>query len=231
MRIADLRAELEAERAWRSDEIRKFQNLGETISDPAEKDQYRRALVLVLYAHFEGYCKFTLSLYASVINSIGVLCDQADAALAAASLNELFRDLRNANKKSDLFRHSAPDDSKLHAFAREQEFVQRSAEFLRRAVEIPDRAIDMESNLTPTVLSKNLFRLGFRHDTFAQYSSDIRKLLELRNRIGHGEMRSGVTQHKYDELRGSVDKVMSGVTVTVMRALEDKDYLRYESLY
>ena len=28
MNIADLRAELEAERAWRDDEIRKLQNLG-----------------------------------------------------------------------------------------------------------------------------------------------------------------------------------------------------------
>lgn len=231
MKIADLRAELEAERAWREDEIRKLQNLGEAVLDTQEKDQYRRAIVLMLYAHFEGFCKFALSLYCSAINAAQIHCDQADMALVAASLGDIFRDLRNPEKKSDLFRHALPDDRKLHTFAREREFVQRSSEFLRRAVEIPEGAVDMESNLTPTVLSKNLFRLGFRHDAFAEFNGDIHKLLEFRNRIGHGEMRSGVPKNTYEELRASVDKVMSGITVAVMRALEQKDYLRYESLY
>jgi hypothetical protein len=176
MKTADLRAELEAERAWRDDEIRKLQNLGEVMSETADKDQYRRALVLILYAHFEGFCKFALSLYCSAINSSGLQCDQADVALAATSLAELFRDLRNPEKKSDLFRHSLPDDRKLHIFAREREFVQRSTEFLRRNIQIPDGIVDMESNLTPLVLSKNLFRLGFDHNAFAEYHSDIHKL-------------------------------------------------------
>jgi MAE_28990/MAE_18760-like HEPN len=231
MNIADLRAELEAERAWREDEIRKLQNLGESILDTDDKDQYRRALVLMLYAHFEGFCKFTLSLYSSAINAAQIQCEQADVALAAASLADVFRDLRNPEKKSDIFRHSMPDDRKLHAFAKEREFVQRSTEFLRRTVEIPDGAVDMESNLTPTVLSKNLFRLGFSHDAFEAYNADINKLLEFRNKIGHGEMRVGVVKKSYDDIRVSVDRVMTGITMVVMRALEQREYLREETLY
>lgn len=231
MNIADLRAELEADRAWREDEVRKLQNLGESLSRAEEKDQYRRALVVMLYAHFEGFCRFALSLYCSAINRARIQCEQADFALVAASLAILFRDLRNPDKKSDIFRHPLPDDRKLHMFAREREFVQRSTEFLRRTVEIPDGVVDMESNLTPTVLSKNLFRLGFRHDAFEEWYGDINKLLEYRNKIAHGEMRSGVAQKAYADLRGSVDKVMTGITVAVTRTLEQEDYLRSETLY
>jgi hypothetical protein len=231
MKIADLRAEIEAERAWREDEIRKLQNLGETVSDVDEKDQYRRALILMLYAHFEGFCKFTLTLYSTAVNSARVHCDQADAAIVAASLADVFRDMRNTEKKSNLFRDSLPDDPKLHRFAREKEFVERSAEFLKKAVEIPDGVVDTESNLTPTALSKNLFRLGFRHDEFAQYNGDINKLLEFRNKIAHGETRSGIALKTYTDLRASVDRIMSGLTVMVMRALELREYVRPEGLY
>ena len=144
------------------------------------------------------------------------------------SLADVFHDLRNPEKKSDIFRHSLPDDRKLHLFAKEREFVQRSAEFMRRTVEIPDAAVDMESNLTPTVLSKNLFRLGFRHDAFEQFNGDINKLLEFRNKIGHGEIRVGIVKRTYDDIRTSVDKVMTGITIVVMRALEQGEYLREE---
>ncbi len=169
MNIASLRAELEAERLWRDDEVRALQNLGEGLKAPEEKDQYRRSLVLMLYAHFEGFCKFALSLYCTAINRAQVQCDEADYALVAASLSVAFRDLRSPNKKSDIFRRQLPDDAKLHNFAREKEFIERSAELLRRAVEIPDGAVDMESNLTPLVLSKNLFRLGFNHNACEQW--------------------------------------------------------------
>jgi len=231
MNIPDLRAELEADRAWREDEVRKLQNLGGNLGSDGERDQYRRALILMLYAHFEGFCKFALSLYCSAINRARIQCGQADFALAAASLAPLFRDLRNPDKKSDIFRHSLPDDRKLHMFARETEFVQRSAELLGRTVDIPDGVVDMESNLTPTVLSKNLFRLGFRDDAFKEWYGDINKLLEFRNKIGHGEMRAGIEEKAYVDLRSSVDRVMTGVTVVLIRSLEERDYLRTDSMY
>jgi len=116
--------------------------------------------------------------------------------------------------------YSLPDDAKLHRSAREREFVEKSLAFLQRADVIPDRAVDMESNLTPTVFSKNLFKLGFKHDAFEEYDGDINKLLEFRNKIGHGEMRAGISQKRYEELRTSVDKIMSGLTIIVMRSLE-----------
>jgi hypothetical protein len=149
MNLAELRAELEADRAWREEEIRTLQNRGATIDNSEELNRYRRALVLLLYAHYEGFCKFAFTLYTSAINRSGISCGEAAHVIAAASLADLFRNLRNPQKKCDLFQHVLPDDSNLHQFAREQEFVERTAEVKSRPVNIPEHVVDTESNLTP----------------------------------------------------------------------------------
>ena len=219
MNLAELRAELETDRAWREDEIRAVQNRGSTIADEEELKRYRRVLILLLYAHYEGFCKFAFALYANAVNQSGISCGEATYAIAAASLADLFRNLRNPTKKSDLFRRELPDDVKLHRFAREREFVERSSEVDNRPVSIPDHVVDTESNLTPVVLKKNLYRLGLPHDQFEQYNGDIHKLLNVRNGISHGSFKDGVDRKLYEELRTATSTIMSGLGAGVMKAL------------
>jgi MAE_28990/MAE_18760-like HEPN len=224
MNLAELRAELEADRAWREEEIRSFQNRGASIDDEKERKRYRRALVLLLYAHYEGFCKFAFVLYASAINRSGILCGEACHAIAAASLADLFRNLRNPQMKSDFFRRQLPDDSKLHRFAREREFVERTSEVKMHPVNIPDHVVDTESNLTPIVLKKNLFRLGLPHDQFQAHDGEINKLLGIRNGISHGSLKDGVEQEQYEKLRTATFTIMSGLGAGIMKALADKAY-------
>jgi hypothetical protein len=226
MNLAELRAELEADRAWREDEIRSFQNRGAAIDNSEELNRYRRALVLLLYAHFEGFCRFAFTLYTSAINRSGISCGEATHAIAAASLADLFRNLRNPQKKSSLFHHVLPDDSNLHQFAREREFIERTADVQSRPVNIPDNVVDTESNLTPVVLKKNLFRLGLPHDQFETYDNDINKLLGIRNGISHGSLRDGIEEKQYEQLRAATFAIISGLGAGIMKALSDKNFLR-----
>jgi MAE_28990/MAE_18760-like HEPN len=221
-----LYAELESDREWREEEIRTFQNRGAKLESQSDQERYRRALVLLLYAHYEGFCKFALTLYASAINRSGIVCGKAEYAIAAASLASVFRDLRNPNKKSDIFRQSLPDDAKLHQFAREREFVERTAELEKLPVKISDDVVDTESNLSPTVLKKNLYRLGLPHQKFDTYSGDINKLLAIRNGISHGSLRDGVEEKLYRQLRSSMYSVMTGISVDLMKALHESAYAR-----
>jgi hypothetical protein len=226
MNLAAIRAELEADRAWREEEIRAFQNRGSTIEDEEELNRYRRALVLLLYAHYEGFCKFAFTLYATAINSSGISCGEAAYAVAAASLNDMFRNLRNPQKKCDLFRRELPDDAKLHQFAREREFIERTAEVEKRPVKIPDDFVDTESNLTPVVLKKNLYRLGLPHNQFEAYEDQIHQLLNLRNGVGHGSLKEGIEETLYMRLRAAAFSIMSGLGTGIMKALSDRAYTR-----
>ena len=103
MNIAELRAELEEDRAWRDKEIREFQNRGSAISDEEGQKRYRRALVLLLYAHYEGFCKFAFTLYTNAINSADITCGEASYAVAAASLADMFKDLGNPQRSRTSF--------------------------------------------------------------------------------------------------------------------------------
>jgi hypothetical protein len=226
MNIAELRAELEEDRAWRDKEIREFQNRGSAISDEEGQKRYRRAVVLLLYAHYEGFCQFALTLYTSAINRTGITCGEASYAVAAASLANMFKDLGNPQKKSDLFRRELPDDFKLHRFAREREFVERVAEVEKHKVEIPDYVVDTESNLTPIVLRKNLYRLGLPHDQFDNHASDINKLLGIRNGISHGSLKEGVDAKTYEDLRTATSSIMTNLSAGVMKALAETAYMR-----
>jgi hypothetical protein len=132
-----IRAELEQDLAWRVDEIRFLQNQGTTLEED-DKRRYRRALVLILYSHFEGFCKFSFLHYIRILNESGVKCSDASYALAAATLAMAFHGLRDTQRRSPLYLQKLPDDPGLHRFAREREFLERMGDFGNEVLAIPD---------------------------------------------------------------------------------------------
>ena len=226
MNLGDLAAQLESELHWRQDEVRFFQNRGATLLTEEERDQYRRAVILVLYAHFEGFCKFGFELYRTTINSEQISCADATPAIAAAGWAQLFKELRDPSKKCPDFRNRLPDDSKLHRFARDVEFIERTAEFGQLPVRIPDDFVDTESNLKPVVLRKLLYRFGLPHDQFEPHEGQINRLLNTRNKIAHGEDRAGVREAEYEELRNLVFRIMDAIKTKIIECLSQRAFLR-----
>jgi len=226
MNVEEFRAQLEEDQIWRRDEIRFLQNLAARIDSKEDQDQFRRAIILLLYAHFEGFCKFAFTLYINAINGIRITCGEANYAIAAASLANLFEALREPFKKCNEFRKELPNDTKLHRFAMDREFVKRAADFAEQLVCIPDDVVDMESNLKPVVLRKNLYRLGLPHDQFKSLEGKIHCLLELRNSIAHGAAKKGVELNTYESLRDTTFTIMDEITRGIMNAFQNKLYLR-----
>lgn len=227
MNLADIRAELEEELTWRLEELRFFKNQLAEFRKEEERDRFRRAMVVMLYAHFEGFWKAAFVIYVKAVNGCGLRCSEASESLVAAAFFEVFEALADANRKSDFFRNAAPDDTKLHRFSRHQEFAGRVSEFGSRAVTIePEDVVDTESNLKPVVIRKNLFRLGFNHDAFKQHEGTIDWLLNWRNEIAHGSRRSGLSQGQYEPLEQAVHDVMKAVIQFIYNALRERRYLR-----
>jgi RiboL-PSP-HEPN len=225
MNIDDILAELEIEQTWRYDEVRFFQNQS-TNAPENRQDQFRRILILLLYAHFEGFCKFAFTLYVNNVNAAHIKCEQANYAIAAASLSDLFNALQDSDKKCNVFRRTLPDETKLHRFARHKDFIEQSSEFDNKIVNISETLVDTESNLKPVVLQKILYRLGFPHDQLKNIDGEINQLLEYRNKIAHGESTSGISSEKYLDLRRASFKIMDEVKRLVVEALKERYYLR-----
>ena len=77
--------DIENDRAHREREIRLIENIASRTESESEANMLRRSLVLLTYAHFEGFCKFALLSYASAIKALGLSCRDATTPLVAAS--------------------------------------------------------------------------------------------------------------------------------------------------
>lgn len=99
MNVDDILAEIEAERLWREQELRLLKNQLDNIMDEGNRNRYRNALTVMLYAYFEGFVKNSFSIYVEAINKEGLQCKDASPYLVAAALDKEFADLLDANRK------------------------------------------------------------------------------------------------------------------------------------
>src|SRR6185437_12187213 len=93
--LDDVFQDLESDRRQREAELRLLENIAERSEVEMERNMLARSLVLLLYAHLEGFCKFALLAYVSQINSLGLPCSEASPPIIAASLGQIFAALRN----------------------------------------------------------------------------------------------------------------------------------------
>lgn len=218
--------EIEKDRAQRESEIRLIENIAARTESEAERDMLRRSLVLLTYATFEGFCKFSLLAFAGAINSLGVACRDAATPVVAASLGETFAALRDVNSKHRDFASKLPDDRDLHMLERQRVFIEKFGQILSARVEIPDKLIDTKSNLSSIVLKRNLYQLGLEYPAVEKYRSDIDKLLGVRNAIAHGDRLKIPSQREVEQYIEAAFNVMKFVQEEVHSALKKEVYLK-----
>jgi hypothetical protein len=217
---------MEAEREWRDREMRIFRNQVASLPTEDQRRIARKMLVVMLYAHFEGVCKAILSTYVARLNELGLTVNVVAPALGAASLHEVFLALRDSNKKCPEFKRLLPDDSQLHRFAREREFVEVAWQIAARPVQIDvDKVVDTESNLKPVVLRKILFQLGLDAKLAEPWEGTIDHLLRRRNDVAHGTAKDGLEAKDYTELEQAVALVVDGLVQAISRAVAEQMYL------
>lgn len=224
--LADLRAEMEAEREWRDAEMRLLRNQIARIDSEDLQKTARKALVVMLYAHFEGVCKALLSMYVNRLNLLGLRVSDVASPLGAASLVEVFQELRNPNGKCAAFARALPNDPALHRFARDREFVEIIWKIAEKLVQIdPEIVVNTESNLKPIVLKKILFQLGLDPDLAQPWEGTIHKLLNRRNDVAHGTAKFGLDEKEYGQLEQAVTLVVDGLVKSISDAVLKQAYL------
>jgi len=224
--VADLRAEIESEREWREGEMRLFRNQIAALDDEEKRRIGRKGLVVMLYSHFEGATKAIISMYVNRLNTLGLRVEEVAPSIGAASLEEIFLALRDPFKKCKEFARLLPDDTALHRFAREREFVEVAWQIAQRAVRIDaDSVVDTESNLKPVVLKKILYRVGLDPQLAEPWAGVINQLLNRRNAVAHGSERGGLDGRDYARLEQAVNLVMDELVKAVTDAVARETFL------
>ena len=225
MTADEFRTSLEADLAWRQEEIAFFKNQLNFVSEN-NKNRYRKSLVLILYSHLEGYIKLSLQTYIQYINSLELTRSMVTVGLKTASMNREFNAYDNLDRKCDVFRRDLPDDAGLHRFFRRVDFISQYDEFIEQNLEIDDSIINTESNLWYIVLQKNLYKLGLPVDLFQEYERDIDALVNRRNSIAHGNFRSGISEKEFQKWETSTISVLSGITRLLYDYAYNEKYIK-----
>lgn len=220
----DVFEEIENDRALREREMRLIENIAARSEIESERNMLRRSLILLTYAHLEGFCKFALLAYTSAVNAFALTCREAATPLVAATLNKVFAALRDVNSKHREFVRELPNDRELHLLARERIFIESFENILNWKIELSDQLVDTRSNLNSAILKKNLYQLGLAYPVVERHRGNINKLLGIRNAIAHGDALKIPTEKEIEDYTSAAFEIMLFVQQEVYNALRNEIY-------
>ncbi len=223
--LSEVRAELEADLAWRRDEMRSLRNclLGSSRVEEWTTAAMRSILVME-YAHLEGFTRHALGVYAAAITSQGLAGECLRPQLFASALAREFRALRAGNA------HEPTTDGatgrRLRQAEREVRLIQSFRRHANKVLSIPvDEAISMESNLGKDVLAKCLYVLGLPLDGVAEeHYGALEFIRRTRNDIAHGGRQHRLEPARFEAVLRKAQRFSDELVQLVMSGLREEWY-------
>lgn len=194
--------EIEDDLSWREAELATLRIfVAKRDLKEREKHVFFRAAWSLLYAHFEGFCKFALTVYYDALKEKGL--DIADLPLGVQCF-ALSRDIRSLR--------SLPTYQLVDTIQNfEYQYLQRKAEF-------PD--VDTKSNLWPQTLQELLESADLTLPSLADNNQRLSTLVSRRNKIAHGERDMILQYTYYQEFENATLQVMYDLALAIDDRLE-----------
>ncbi|MGW4292780.1 MAE_28990/MAE_18760 family HEPN-like nuclease [Micromonospora chersina] len=217
MNLNDLRVQLEEDLAWRLDELRRLRNelLGSRRPEEWPVAALRSILVMQ-YAHLEGYARQAFTLYVTAINARKMQSHELKPHLFASACTAEFEALRLPSPDTE------SEDGKLTRRAKKQvEFVERIRTLHMSAVTIdPEAAISMEMNFGSDVLRRTLFRLGIPESEVSRsYFKSIEFVRNTRNDIAHGNRKERIPPGLFQAHQRTCEQFMQDLARLITTAV------------
>jgi hypothetical protein len=212
--MSDWAGQIESDLKWREAEIGSLKLLA--ASFPTDSNRQRallRALWAMLYAHYEGFCKFCWDLFLTAIESDGPARKELREPIAKFSLLKIFKTLRG----------DSSDDMLWDFFHRDL------TAHLAAPATFPVK-LETQSNLWAKFAIANNDAIGLSCPLFAQLKAQLNKLVNQRNEIAHGKKLVISTLAEYQPYEEAAFLVMHELAVGVVECLEKKNYLASTSV-
>jgi hypothetical protein len=203
--------EIEDDLKWREAEMASLKILSASTKHGSDRQRaLLRAIWAMLYAHYEGFCKFCWDLLLTEIEKTLINRNDLREEIAILSLRRVFKNLR-ANSS----------DQQMWDF-----FTTQFAEELTRPAAFPFR-LETQSNLWVNVAEENNAAVGLKCSSFARYKNEINRIVSQRNEIAHGKKLVISDLHFYQPFEDAAFLVMHDLAVAVVDCLEQKNFLGY----
>lgn len=167
-----------------------------------------RANLAMIYAHYEGFCKFALGVYIDALDKIGLKRGQLKWAIAASSLRTFHEELKRLSDPGEFF-------TKI--------FLELEGKLEEKAcISRPDQI----ANLWPDLLLEWLTKLGLDRKEVEAHRAKLESLVSNRNQIAHGKRLIVKDLTELDTYAEAASLAMHGVFLGITNALEKRLYVR-----
>lgn len=223
-----LNDDIDFELTWRMSELDLYARpLRYSIYNTSDEENiYYKSLLAMLYAHFEGFCKFSFLSYVNTLNSMGLKTSKVSPQISVNTLNVFFDKLENTNHIEPRLNSEYHDNAAIQKFWRRIEFSENTKNSFDQELTIDEKVISTKSNLDSSVMRFLLYKLGFPLDAFDQYRGSIQKLLGYRNNISHGgKFATNDFKKIYAEINTEILEVMIKLKLLLVDGIKNKIYL------
>lgn len=203
--------QLEQDLNWREGELASLKVLvAEASRGSARHQALLRALWAMLYAHYEGFCKFAWDTYLDHLQASAPLRQQCVENVARYSLSASFRTLRGDLSLRGLWDYCTTGFSTL---------MTEPVKF--------DVRLETNSNLWPNLCRENSSILGLPHTAVDQHRVKLRSLVARRNDIAHGQPMVIGSLDEYQEYESAAFEVMYELALGIVDYLGNRRYLQH----
>ncbi|HAG80049.1 MAG TPA: hypothetical protein DCL61_02520 [Cyanobacteria bacterium UBA12227] len=202
--------ELEDDLNWREAELVILKQ--QALLASKDSDRYTallRALWAMLYAHYEGFCKFAWDLYLDELQKAGVKRKDCKDEIAKLSLQKQFKTL-----KGDL----SPESLWSFGQAGFRTMLEENLDFQIK--------LETQSNLYPQLFKDNSTKVCLSSTLVEQYKTELKTLVGRRNEIAHGQKMVIKDLKEYKKYEDAAIEVMHELAVSIVDCLDKKLYLK-----
>lgn len=209
--------ELEKDLKWREVELAALKfAVTQTIQNTIPHKALLRAAWAMVYAHYEGFCLFALSLFLDEVTKSGATREQCEGSLMLFSLEETFRKVRKGT----------PPTPDFHTFCSTTFPTLMSAAIDFEVDKDGDFVIAGRSNLYGSHLLEHCGTMCLVESCIDTNKSKLGLLVARRNKIAHGEEEVVKDLAEYKQYEDAAIDVMHDLAVAIVDALNGKTYLK-----
>ena len=195
---------------WREAELASIK----VVVSSAKKGSVRervllRALWVLLYAHYEGFCKFAWETYLDALEELSLPRNEYIDEIANFSLGKDFAKLRGNLSDDSIWKFCKSEFSSL---------LSLPAIFKER--------LETKNNLWPDLLIENSQKISLPTSTVNENLAKLKALVARRNEIAHGQKMVIKTLTEYVQYEHAALLVMHELAISIIDSLENKIYLK-----
>lgn len=206
--------EIEDDLKWRESELQFLKKIAfDTREDLVKNVTALRSLWVMLYAHYEGFCKFVWDIYLDHIEHSRVQNKKLSSSIMLISLSK------------ELDKKRKGITNKLLCEFCEEGYSQHMEQYAHFSDE---NKLSTNSNLYPNVMDENNEKLSISLSSLevSGNRTNIKALVSRRNDIAHGKKMYIRNLEEYKIYEDSAFNIMIDLACEVIEAIEQKTHLK-----